>query len=163
MVSDFNSIASCVATLLVLILVLMEYGLWRDDPQYLRDDWFCSLNPCSNGIWSLTKRPQAPQAEPWVLILVLMEYGLWHSRACLRLQGSYVLILVLMEYGLWLSTQSAGERRRGGVLILVLMEYGLWQRVRGRQDRAYVVLILVLMEYGLWPTNVALARGAVTS
>ena len=34
------------------------------------------LNPCSNGIWSLTPSSRAPDSEYVVLILVLMEYGL---------------------------------------------------------------------------------------
>ena len=35
------------------------------------------LNPCSNGIWSLTVKLQAEQnKQESVLILVLMEYGL---------------------------------------------------------------------------------------
>ena len=110
----------------VLILVLMEYGLWPmplDSPPL---DWDClnpcsngiwsltprlsfldrsvslGLNPCSNGIWSLTVhfnwgRPSGP-----VLILVLMEYGLWHARVHAYARIRTVLILVLMEYGLWL-------------------------------------------------------------
>ena len=36
-----------------------------------------SLNPCSNGIWSLTKEAEAQSLiQQAVLILVLMEYGL---------------------------------------------------------------------------------------
>ena len=36
-----------------------------------------SLNPCSNGIWSLTPvQPSVRQLRRLVLILVLMEYGL---------------------------------------------------------------------------------------
>ena len=39
----------------VLILVLMEYGLWR--PEVLAGGVRkVSLNPCSNGIWSLTRQ-----------------------------------------------------------------------------------------------------------
>ena len=34
------------------------------------------LNPCSNGIWSLTKPLVSGEAFRDVLILVLMEYGL---------------------------------------------------------------------------------------
>ena len=35
------------------------------------------LNPCSNGIWSLTQASaKDTEAEAQVLILVLMEYGL---------------------------------------------------------------------------------------
>ena len=35
-----------------------------------------SLNPCSNGIWSLTEKGEIRDEEIFVLILVLMEYGL---------------------------------------------------------------------------------------
>ena len=38
----------------VLILVLMEYGLWRTH-LYRTGAWVYRLNPCSNGIWSLTR------------------------------------------------------------------------------------------------------------
>ena len=34
------------------------------------------LNPCSNGIWSLTSYVNALVRRGYVLILVLMEYGL---------------------------------------------------------------------------------------
>ena len=34
------------------------------------------LNPCSNGIWSLTEKGKIQDEEIRVLILVLMEYGL---------------------------------------------------------------------------------------
>ena len=38
--------------------------------------WIC-LNPCSNGIWSLTALDPDYLSLAWhVLILVLMEYGL---------------------------------------------------------------------------------------
>ena len=62
---------------LVLILVLMEYGLWQ--AAHLDDEEAAaSLNPCSNGIWSLTEAPEPKKAAAeTVLILVLMEYGLW--------------------------------------------------------------------------------------
>ena len=60
----------------VLILVLMEYGLWPKILMNLWDDW-------------------------WVLILVLMEYGLWRTISGGQAAPPRVLILVLMEYGLW--------------------------------------------------------------
>ena len=84
----------------VLILVLMEYGLWQE--RVKRETEEIGLNPCSNGIWSLTKQGETSQPHPPVLILVLMEYGLW--RIVDYGDGSRypVLILVLMEYGLWL-------------------------------------------------------------
>ena len=44
-----------------------------------------SLNPCSNGIWSLTRQDVLREDDVSVLILVLMEYGLWpYSSSCIR-------------------------------------------------------------------------------
>ena len=60
----------------VLILVLMEYGLWHSETP-------------------------ADGTSPTVLILVLMEYGLWQDGVVLHHRRGTVLILVLMEYGLW--------------------------------------------------------------
>ena len=117
-----------------------------------------SLNPCSNGIWSLT----LTSVSRWlgrsqVLILVLMEYGLWqcgqnHNRGSVN-----VLILVLMEYGLWLP-KDMKNIRAARVLILVLMEYGLWRIHGGVPEDGRQVLILVLMEYGLWPHTTQYAK-----
>ena len=42
----------------------------------LNEKHFKCLNPCSNGIWSLTNKAGSPAAPALVLILVLMEYGL---------------------------------------------------------------------------------------
>ena len=60
----------------VLILVLMEYGLWPR-PAGLSPRLRRCLNPCSNGIWSLTLAGRRCSDLNTVLILVLMEYGLW--------------------------------------------------------------------------------------
>ena len=60
----------------VLILVLMEYGLWPKSYHWLVH-WSRCLNPCSNGIWSLTDETISSHYPRHVLILVLMEYGLW--------------------------------------------------------------------------------------
>ena len=85
------------------------------------------LNPCSNGIWSLTTHLAGVHFVP-----------------------RQVLILVLMEYGLWLRLGSPACRGPVQVLILVLMEYGLWHSLLGDWVWSMIVLILVLMEYGLW-------------
>ena len=53
MVSDYDFYIIVAISQFVLILVLMEYGLWLN----LQKVWRTSHN--------------------WVLILVLMEYGLW--------------------------------------------------------------------------------------
>ena len=134
----------------VLILVLMEDGLWRLAKQASLNV-LGRLNPCFNGRWSLTCA--------------------WDSPRIWRLA---VLILVLMEDGLWLQVVSLRKTLQKLVLILVLMEDGLWQRIRdqwpsvwslnpcfnGRWSLTIVnkswiptlcrVLILVLMEDGLW-------------
>ena len=62
----------------VLILVLMEYALWQEIQEELRE-FECSLNPCFNGIYSLTWRDTRHVLGSGiiVLILVLMEYALW--------------------------------------------------------------------------------------
>ena len=111
----------------VLILVLMEYGLWLSALHGSREDVF-GLNPCSNGIWSLTKGGARNRCLQQVLILVLMEYGLW----------LFDVNFTAEDYN---------------VLILVLMEYGLWHDDAVITDCLLIVLILVLMEYGLWPLN----------
>ena len=60
------------------------------------------LNPCSNGIWSLTKyitvqfAVSSPSLNP-------CSNGIWSLTGCrkqLRTAARVVLILVLMEYGL---------------------------------------------------------------
>ena len=88
------------AIIRVLILVLMEYGLWPVR-RWLTASKRLSLNPCSNGIWSLTDERRLPVRCVKVLILVLMEYGLWQYPSLHHLFDRQVLILVLMEYGLW--------------------------------------------------------------
>ena len=135
----------------VLILVLMEYGLWPIAAKVIAKS-SVSLNPCSNGIWSLTfffgsdcSREEFclnPCSNGiWSLTVLSWHYWKWrigrHPRctaigSLTRLWLPYqrypaVLILVLMEYGLWPSgvTPCASTST---VLILVLMEYGLWQQ-----------------------------------
>ena len=132
----------------VLILVLMEYGLWLNTRGVLWLDSY-RLNPCSNGIWSLTNviediRRSYKSLNP-------CSNGIWSLTGCRQPEGTYafcVLILVLMEYGLWRSVQVCWLHLT--VLILVLMEYGLWHCGMLRLVTACGVLILVLMEYGLW-------------
>ena len=77
MVSDDVLQAYLILFFNVLILVLMEYGLWQNSHDSLS--------------WE----------RSWVLILVLMEYGLWLPYYYYQSEWELVLILVLMEYGLW--------------------------------------------------------------
>ena len=79
MVSDNNQQQQRVLpNKIVLILVLMEDGLW------------------------LTLTAAYVLGLVLVLILVLMEDGLWHPRGYAYRSKKSVLILVLMEDGLWL-------------------------------------------------------------
>ena len=132
----------------VLILVLMEYGLWlKLKPSRTRTAR--SLNPCSNGIWSLTA---GCGAEGWannVLILVLMEYGLWQLAKKAEKNFRPVLILVLMEYGLWQFGRRIAEDHKRG---LNPCSNGIWSLTYNKHliNNPARVLILVLMEYGLW-------------
>ena len=77
MVSDTNGSNIETTWGCVLILVLMEYGLWHR---------------LHYALWA---------EEGRVLILVLMEYGLWQYEKAFSDFFEGVLILVLMEYGLW--------------------------------------------------------------
>ena len=87
----------------VLILVLMEYALWELENNSTNNLNLKSLNPCFNGICSLSMSQQ--KISPiccGVLILVLMEYALWEKeQEAKELWYKSVLILVLMEYALW--------------------------------------------------------------
>ena len=162
MVSDVSASCTPPTTPAVLILVLMEYGLWRK--------LFTVVRIVSLG----------------VLILVLMEYGLWHYSCISCRCNCCVLILVLMEYGLW-HYSCISCRCNCCVLILVLMEYGLWLKrylltqcfteglnpcsngiwsLTGRSWPSTTrtkVLILVLMEYGLWPGGAGQVRQGLRS
>ena len=61
----------------VLILVLVEYGLWASKWTEL-SALQSGLNPCFSGIWSVRLlRFMASASVEAVLILVLVEYGLW--------------------------------------------------------------------------------------
>ena len=105
-----------------------------------------SLNPCSNGIWSLTRSPSRRRTGSAVLILVLMEYGLWPDNRLHNGAELTVLILVLMEYGLW----HGGDLLTTGddqVLILVLMEYGLWP---GNVSQQTITMGLNPCSNGIW-------------
>ena len=109
----------------VLILVLMEYGLWLTAVR-LTSLSRAGLNPCSNGIWSLTIFFFWSEESRSVLILVLMEYGLWHEW---RTRGIWKIGLNPCSNGIWSLTRIfiLQYPDTSNVLILVLMEYGLWR------------------------------------
>ena len=85
----------------VLILVLMEYGLWAAKHYKKQKQIAKSLNPCFNGIWSLRRCRR--WIEKGTESLNPCFNGIWSLRAGLKpaFIFLYVLILVLMEYGLW--------------------------------------------------------------
>ena len=139
----------------VLILVLMEYALWPLRVSGRSSPTVKSLNPCSNGICSLTVlNSRLSFWQMKVLILVLMEYALWLPRhSCGRHYCSCVLILVLMEYALWqLQPSTCKVMSRclnpcsNGICSLTRIAYFSLQEL-------FMVLILVLMEYALWPRS----------
>ena len=108
----------------VLILVLMEYGLWRERTRL----GFCGrtcLNPCSNGIWSLTKGGSIMNND-WTCLNPCSN-GIWSLTHC-EGTGSYdPVCLNPCSNGIWSLTLSKVHYHfRYIVLILVLMEYGLW-------------------------------------
>ena len=107
----------------VLILVLMEYGLWPGSglpqPSVAR-----GLNPCSNGIWSLTHAAMFIIAD--LHSLNPCSNGIWSLtwlKKFTRGSGSVVLILVLMEYGLW---HLATPAILGNLVCLNPCSNGIW-------------------------------------
>ena len=86
------------------------------------------LNPCSNGICSLTKESDADLnnnicLNPCSNGICSLTYVVWTTDSPVTM----VLILVLMEYALWQFVSRVRSPSGSPVLILVLMEYALWQ------------------------------------
>ena len=87
--------------------------------------WSC-LNPCCNGIYSMSVMQIANNFSERVLILVVMEYTQWVYELLWRYsESTCVLILVVMEYTQW-ETEQILVLRKSWVLILVVMEYTQW-------------------------------------
>ena len=169
----------------VLILVLMEYGLWLFDVGCkLTTD--LGLNPCSNGIWSLTTL--SPTSNWKSGRLNPCSNGIWSLTEMSKAQASAIAGLNPCSNGIWSLTKFnwfwySGNR----VLILVLMEYGLWRTIPSRTTQEglclnpcsngiwsltthcrimqedWLVLILVLMEYGLWRLLIVLENNCMKS
>ena len=77
-------------------------GIWSLTQNYHgRKITRIGLNPCSNGIWSLTYEADVP-ADAIPEGLNPCSNGIWSltQRHYQQLQLQHVLILVLMEYGL---------------------------------------------------------------
>ncbi len=146
---------------MVLILVLMEDGLW------------------------LHHSHDAGHLPVLVLILVLMEDGLWQQRRSIYNTGNRVLILVLMEDGLWRQSvlilykiaKSLNPCFNGRWSLTISFvrddngEYSLNPCFNGRWSlttnhnlrtrKTVYVLILVLQEDGLWLIKVDLYKDSV--
>ena len=114
----------------VLILVLMEYGLWpRREPTA---SWAAGLNPCSNGIWSLTLMYGSRRSSKR-RSLNPCSNGIWSLTGGMG-KGVPAVGLNPCSNGIWSLTQSWAESLRAQlVLILVLMEYGLWPSVHAHR------------------------------
>ena len=83
----------------VLILVVMEYTQWVAEGE--RNLVFICLNPCCNGIYSMSAITTLTLLSLLVLILVVMEYTQWEGNSSRNVLKSLVLILVVMEYTQW--------------------------------------------------------------
>ena len=106
------------------------------------------LNPCSNGIWSLTA-PLFGQTQPApVLILVLMEYGLWLFIPYSSNERACVLILVLMEYGLW--RPLVGGIWTAPCVRLNPCSNGIWSLTARNRGRGWVWISLNPCSNGIW-------------
>ena len=73
----------------VLILVVMEYTQWAETAK--RNPIHPSLNPCCNGIYSMSDKDRKRQMFAHVLILVVMEYTQWGLLTKLQKLGQWCL------------------------------------------------------------------------
>ena len=110
-----------------------------------------SLNPCSNGICSLTVSSSA-QKEGMLLRLNPCSNGICSLTDRERCSQDQKRSLNPCSNGICslTNTQTTWSIRTSRVLILVLMEYALWRLRQLLSSQSDVVLILVLMEYALW-------------
>ena len=111
----------------VLILVVMEYTQWVVNLLKVWP-WRMCLNPCCNGIYSMSSGNHLTRLVIIVLILVVMEYTQW---GFVYLYSSFWwLCLNPCCNGIY--SMSPIEELSDGlckVLILVVMEYTQWVRV----------------------------------
>ncbi len=108
----------------VLILVLMEYGL-RERVQPLTNNNNSCLNPCFNGIWSASWRPDSRQGRvQWSLNPCFN--GIWSASFTMKTYGGPPMSLNPCFNGIWSASYFIFiTSKHNPVLILVLMEYGL--------------------------------------
>ena len=150
MVSDLGHIVHNDAELNVLILVLMEYGLWR----VWTIGWGHTrgLNPCSNGIWSLTWH-MLFQVHLLRLRLNPCSNGIWSLTVVKEVERQNRICLNPCSNGIWSLTWRDDARNRSRyVLILVLMEYGLW--LRSVRSAVHWLLRLNPCSNGIWSLTV---------
>ena len=150
MVSDVMLVYIAFLAGFVLILVLMEYGLWPDTLLLENKHRIC-LNPCSNGIWSLTWSMCPPERR--LFCLNPCSNGIWS----LTLTTTKTLLpsfrLNPCSNGIW--SLAWGKRGRGNhdTSSLNPCSNGIWSLTKNCYTSSKLtspVLILVLMEYGLW-------------
>ena len=119
---------------LVLILVLMEYGLWHGIMGVVDLVAEC-LNPCSNGIWSLTSRAYSWDCSD--SSLNPCSNGIWSLTFELGTWCCIDIGLNPCSNGIWsLTCREEGNPQDDRVLILVLMEYGLWPKYEKEEDES---------------------------
>ena len=70
----------------------MEYTQWEQRVHRLRD-LPSSLNPCCNGIYSMSNSDFTGEQGPFVLILVVMEYTQWEQRLTYPLYKAFWFII----------------------------------------------------------------------
>ena len=126
----------------------MEYTQW-EQICHGRKTSLC-LNPCCNGIYSMSGEADVDALYQCVLILVVMEYTQWGHTSCSTSWQIRVLILVVMEYTQWAYSSCNRIEFCFWVLILVVMEYTQWAVTVLLSGAQLNVLILVVMEYTQW-------------
>ena len=121
----------------VLILVLMEYALWLWQIRYT-PLWSSGLNPCSNGICSLTMHIKTVQPQSQVCLnpcsngicsLIEKARNLYVKEKCLNPCSNGICSLIYYLKCI---------RKLFNVLILVLMEYAFWLGEEPSDDMYFV-------------------------
>ena len=124
----------------------MEYTQWEHIPKHLVF-FLVGLNPCCNGIYSMSAMPPANRPVG-VLILVVMEYTQWEETVDKKNIVLKVLILVVMEYTQWedkSSVDKVGNRLNPCCNGIYSMSHFFYLPITH-----WTVLILVVMEYTQW-------------
>ena len=105
------------------------------------------LNPCCNGIYSMSELRVGKPFVITVLILVVMEYTQW---VCFPLIHTFFYCLNPCCNGIYsMRANTYRMVKNMWVLILVVMEYTQWEETT-LVILLIKVLILVVMEYTQW-------------